>query len=364
METKAIAVIALKSIFCLAVMLGSVIGNSLVLAVVCRNPRLRTITNAFVINFAVSDILMALFCMPLTIISLITVDWSLGDTMCKFQAILGVSLSFISLQIMTVTAVNRYFRIVHPRKYPSIFTKRSTIIMITAIWLIGLGFGELYVWAGGGEVVYILKSGTCCPRMVPLVVAIFGYVIPSMLMFLCYLLVVRVVRRHSLTVTCTLRRGQQLNGPSCEELKATKILFVVMLGFIICWVPTQVIGFILAKIMKTLPPEYPTVCFTLTYLSSAINPVIYGVMNHKFRKEFKNLLLSAKDGLANLGSILMRRRCKTSPADQQEVVVLQAIRINPVTPTCQCIRRDGKLSEIVSCGRSRNEQHHVQESTA
>ena len=153
METKAIAVIALKSIFCIAVMLGSVIGNSLVLTVVYRNPRLRTITNAYVINLAVSDILMALFCMPLTIISLITVDWSLGDTMCKFQAILGVSLSLISLQIMTVTAVNRYFRIVHPRKYPSIFAKRSTIIMITAIWLIGLGFGELYVWAGGGEIV-------------------------------------------------------------------------------------------------------------------------------------------------------------------------------------------------------------------
>ena len=135
MDAKTLAIISAKSIFAIAVMLTSVIGNSLVLAVVYRNPRLRTITNVYVINLAVSDILMALFCMPLTIISLITVNWSLGDTMCKFQAILGVSLSFISLQIMTITAVNRYFRIVHPRRYLSIFTKRSTFIMTAVIWL-------------------------------------------------------------------------------------------------------------------------------------------------------------------------------------------------------------------------------------
>ena len=174
MDAKPLAIISAKSIFAIAIMLTSVIGNSLVLAVVYRNPRLRTITNAYVINLAVSDILMALFCMPLTIISLITVNWSLGDTMCKFQAILGVSLLFISLQIMMITAVNRHFRFDRPRRYPSIFTKRSTFIMTAVIWLFGLGFGELYVWASDGEIVYIPKAGTCFPRFVPLWVAVMG----------------------------------------------------------------------------------------------------------------------------------------------------------------------------------------------
>lgn len=205
MDAKTLAIISAKSIFAIAVMLTSVIGNSLVLAVVYRNPRLRTITNAYVINLAISDILMAL----------ITVNWSLGDTMCKFQAILGVSLSFISLQIMTITAVNRYFSIVRPRRYPSIFTKRSTFIMTAVIWLFGLGFGELYVWASGGEIVYIPKTGTCFPRFVPLWVAVMGYVIPSILMVLCYFLVFKVVRRHSLTVTCSLQRGEQQSGRNC-----------------------------------------------------------------------------------------------------------------------------------------------------
>lgn len=188
----------------------------MVLAVVYRNRRLRTLTNACIINLAVSDILMAVLCMPLTTTSLITVEWSMADAACKFQGILGVSLSFISLQTMTLTAVNRYFRIVRPGKYPSIFTKRSTIIMIAAIWLVGLSFGELYVWASGGEIVFIQTAGTCFPRIAPLIVSILGYLLPSLLIFVCYFLVYKAVRRHSLTVTCSLQRGEQPLGPSCQ----------------------------------------------------------------------------------------------------------------------------------------------------
>jgi len=186
------------------------------------------------------------------------------------------------------------------------------------------------------------------------------YVIPSILMVLCYFLVFKVVCRHSLTVSCSLQRGEQQSGPNCEELKATKILFVVMLGFILCWVPTQVIGLILAKIMKTLAPEYPTVCFTLIYLSSAINRIIYWVMNHRFRKEFRKSLLLVKDGVVKLCFVLTRRRSRTRPEDQHEVLVLQAICINPVTPTYQCT--SGNFSKIFTPERLRNEQRTIQES--
>lgn len=326
MDAKTVSVQVVKSFLAICIALVSIIGNTMVLAVVYRNRRLRTLTNAYIINLAISDILMAVLCMPLTTTALITVEWSMGDTVCKFQGILGVSLSFISLQTMTLTAVNRYFRIVRPGKYPSIFTKRSTIIMIAAIWLVGLCFGELYVWASGGEIVFIQKAGTCFPRLVPLVVSILGYLVPSILIFACYFLVYKAVRRHSLTVTCTLQRGEQPLGPNCEEINATKILFFVMLGFILCWVPTQVIGLILAKIMHTLPPEYPWICFTLVYLSCAINPVIYGVMNHKFRKEFKKLISSMQQGVVQMCSaLIITRHFRTKPENQQEELVLQAI---------------------------------------
>lgn len=189
----------------------------MVLVVVHRNRRLRTLTNAYIVNLAISDIFMAVFCMPLTFTALITIEWPLDDSICKFQGILEVSLSFISLQTKTLMAVNRYFRIVHPRKYLSIFTKRSTVVMIAAIWLVGLCFGELYAWASGGEIIFIPTA--VLAFLVMFLLSFQSLAIwcpPLILIFVCYVLVYRAVRRHSLRVTCSLQRGEHPLRPNCE----------------------------------------------------------------------------------------------------------------------------------------------------
>ena len=46
----------------------ALIGNVLVIAVVFRNPWMRNVTNFFVVNLALADILVTLFCMPITLL--------------------------------------------------------------------------------------------------------------------------------------------------------------------------------------------------------------------------------------------------------------------------------------------------------
>ena len=46
-----------------------IIGNSLVVAVVYRNPRMHTVTNYFIVNLAVADMLVSFFCLPLTLLN-------------------------------------------------------------------------------------------------------------------------------------------------------------------------------------------------------------------------------------------------------------------------------------------------------
>ena len=46
----------------------ALIGNSLVICVVLKNPGMRNVTNVFIVNLAVADILVTLFCMPLTLL--------------------------------------------------------------------------------------------------------------------------------------------------------------------------------------------------------------------------------------------------------------------------------------------------------
>ena len=63
---------AVSSIYCVAytvVFAMGIIGNSCVVAVVLRSPRMRTVTNYFIVNLACADILVLLFCLPATLLS-------------------------------------------------------------------------------------------------------------------------------------------------------------------------------------------------------------------------------------------------------------------------------------------------------
>lgn len=50
------------------VFLVGIVGNSFVVAIVCKSPRMRTVTNYFIVNLALADILVLLFCLPATLI--------------------------------------------------------------------------------------------------------------------------------------------------------------------------------------------------------------------------------------------------------------------------------------------------------
>lgn len=58
--------------YCIAyfiVFIVGLIGNSFVIAVVFRAPRMRTVTNYFIVNLALADILVIVFCLPATLMS-------------------------------------------------------------------------------------------------------------------------------------------------------------------------------------------------------------------------------------------------------------------------------------------------------
>jgi hypothetical protein len=56
--------IAYLSVFALGL-----VGNCFVVAVVSRSPRMRTVTNFFIVNLAIADILVIVFCLPATLMS-------------------------------------------------------------------------------------------------------------------------------------------------------------------------------------------------------------------------------------------------------------------------------------------------------
>lgn len=93
---------------------------------------MQTITNLFIVNLAISDVMMCLLAIPFTPLSYFLNDWVFGSALCNLVPMtLGVSV-YVSTLSSTVIAVDRYFVIVHPFK-PRMTTP-VCLIVIGIIW--------------------------------------------------------------------------------------------------------------------------------------------------------------------------------------------------------------------------------------
>lgn len=61
----------------------AVTGNALVMATLVFNKSMRTVTNIFLLNLAVSDFLLGVFCMPFTLSGVLFREFLFGRVLCK-----------------------------------------------------------------------------------------------------------------------------------------------------------------------------------------------------------------------------------------------------------------------------------------
>ncbi|KAI8482130.1 hypothetical protein Bbelb_401200 [Branchiostoma belcheri] len=67
----------------IVIFLAALLGNSLVVFVVWKNKGMRTTMNIFICSLAASDLLITIFCIPVTLMQNMLKNWILGDFMCK-----------------------------------------------------------------------------------------------------------------------------------------------------------------------------------------------------------------------------------------------------------------------------------------
>lgn len=70
--------------------LVGVSGNFLVCFALWRNRTMRTVTNIFIVNLALSDLTIILVCLPPTLVADVTESWFMGQVMCKIVLYLMV----------------------------------------------------------------------------------------------------------------------------------------------------------------------------------------------------------------------------------------------------------------------------------
>ena len=97
---------------------------------------MQSVTNVFIMNLALSDILMCLLAVPFTPISFFLEYWILGKFLCHLVPFsLGVSV-YVSTLTSLAIAIDRYFVIVHPFK-PRM-RLGVCILLIAVVWVVSI----------------------------------------------------------------------------------------------------------------------------------------------------------------------------------------------------------------------------------
>ncbi|KAH8379350.1 hypothetical protein KR009_004345 [Drosophila setifemur] len=113
-----------------------VFGNVLVCYVVLRNRAMQTVTNIFITNLALSDILLCVLAVPFTPLYTFMGRWAFGRSLCHLVSFAQGCSIYISTLTLTSIAIDRYFVIIYPF-HPRM--KLSTCIgIIVSIWVIAL----------------------------------------------------------------------------------------------------------------------------------------------------------------------------------------------------------------------------------
>ncbi|KAK7003397.1 neuropeptide Y receptor [Biomphalaria glabrata] len=113
----------------------AVLGNSLTVYVVLSRRRMRNVTNYFIASLAVSDVLMALICIPFTFVANIILNWwPFGSIMCSVVTYLQAAIVFQNAYTLLAMSMERYIAIMHP--FMRRLGKRRCLQLVALCWVL------------------------------------------------------------------------------------------------------------------------------------------------------------------------------------------------------------------------------------
>ncbi|XP_010896453.1 type-1 angiotensin II receptor [Esox lucius] len=286
-----------------------VIGNSMVVAVIYRYMKLKTVANVFVLNLAVSD-LTFLATLPMwATFTASGYQWPFGGFLCKAAAGLVMFNLYSSIFFLTALSIDRYLAIVHPMRSRQCRTVLYARITCVLVWLAALLLSVPTALTRDTMLITNHNITTCGilhpedsrPLLltISLMKTILGFLVPFLIIITCYFLIGR-----ALVGAQSFQKNESSRSRDDEVLR---MLAAAVLAFFLCWMPHQVFHFIellgMLKIVKNcdivdvIDTAMPfTIC--IAFLNSCVNPILYGFVGQNFRKNLFQLLRCAPAGPA------------------------------------------------------------------
>lgn len=349
------AVQALFYILYSTIFVLGVFGNVLVCYVVGRNRAMQTVTNFFITNLALSDILLCTLGVPFTPLYTFMEQWIFGNVLCRLVAGAQAVSVYISTLTLTSIAVDRFFVIIYP--FQQRMQLRTCMIIIFGIWMfsliVTLPYG-IYMRHRHHEGRYLCEESWPSEDLRQIygaLTASMQFVLPFIIIAFCYIKV-------SLKLNDRARAKPGSKNSRKEEMdrerkrRTNRMLIAMVTIFGVSWLPLNVVNLINDIHIPTGSWKYYNLCFFMVHViamsSTCYNPFLYAWLNENFRKEFKQVLpcfvpsggrSSSSGSIGRPGGWRSERTCNGNETIQETLLPTStvdrasSVRIQMVTDT-------------------------------
>ncbi|XP_075405083.1 C-C chemokine receptor type 3 [Tenrec ecaudatus] len=265
--------------------IAGLLGNVVVVVILTKYRRLNVMTNIYLLNLAVSDLLFVAT-LPFWIHSASWGKWGFGHSLCKLITGLYYLSLYSEVFFIILLTIDRYLAIVHA--VFALRTRTVTFGIITSIFtwaLAGLAalpdliFHEVQM-DGEGFICgphYPENEEDTWKRFHALRMNILGLGLPLLVMAICYSGIIRAL----------------LKCPSRQKHKAMRLIVVIMVVFFLFWTPHSLV-LLLSEFQVILPENNCEqsrqldlaleVTRVVAHSHCCINPIIYAFVGERFQK--------------------------------------------------------------------------------
>ncbi|KAG8454195.1 hypothetical protein GDO86_000725 [Hymenochirus boettgeri] len=271
-----------------------VIGNMLVLYAFYSNKKLRTAPNYFIMNLAISDLLMSATQAPVCFLYSLHREWKLGEIGCNVYAFCGALFGITSMMTLLAISVDRFIVITKPLQSIQWSSKKRTLQVILLVWLYSLmwSLAPLLGWSSyvpeGLRIscTWDYVTSTTSNKSYTMMLCCCVFFIPLLVISHCYLFMFLAIRSTGRNVEKLGSYGHQsfLSPSMKNEWKMAKIAFVIIIVYVLSWSPYACVTMIAwAGYGKSLTPYSKTLPAVIAKASAIYNPIIYGIIHPKYR---------------------------------------------------------------------------------
>ena len=269
----------------------SLISNLLIIIVISTSKKFRTRSTVLLINLALTDLLIIITGIPVTIHNLHSKNRITSGAACDALGFL-IFTAFIGSNInLTLIAVHRYFLITNKKLYEYLFSKKRLVVAVFASWWFTLllccpplfGWGTFEYNYGRAHCMFKWDSS-----LVYLVlVQVLSFSFPLCLMIFCYYKIIQTSSKSRKRIESSVDKSNL--HKKLKEQKLTMMLIVVVATFFTCFIPYAVLIYGEGFFAWQTPVKYSFIAMVFAYSNSMFDFWIYSVMSQKFRMAFKHM---------------------------------------------------------------------------